>query len=59
MAQIKHIARATQDADKTARFYIEVFGLEEIAKKLKTAASQPRDDINQARFSNQTDERPA
>ena len=32
MAKIKHIAIATQDADKTARFYIEVFGLKEIAK---------------------------
>ena len=32
MAQIKHIAIATQDAEKTAKFYIEVFGLREIAK---------------------------
>ena len=32
MAQIKHIAIATQDADKTAKFYKEVFGLKEIAK---------------------------
>ena len=32
MAQIKHIAIATQDADKTAKFYIDVFGLREIAK---------------------------
>ena len=32
MAQIKHIALATQDADETARFYIEVFGLKEVAK---------------------------
>ena len=32
MAQIKHIAIATQDAEKTAKFYIEVFGLKEIAK---------------------------
>jgi catechol 2,3-dioxygenase-like lactoylglutathione lyase family enzyme len=32
MAQIKHIAIATQDADATARFYIDVFGLREIAK---------------------------
>lgn len=32
MAQIKHIAIATQDADKTASFYKEVFGLREIAK---------------------------
>ena len=32
MAQIKHIAIATQDADATAKFYTEVFGLKEIAK---------------------------
>ena len=32
MAHIKHIAIATQDADKTARFYIDVFGLKEVAK---------------------------
>jgi catechol 2,3-dioxygenase-like lactoylglutathione lyase family enzyme len=32
MPKIKHIAIATQDVDKTARFYVEVFGLEEIAK---------------------------
>lgn len=32
MAQIKHIAIATQDADATAQFYTEVFGLREIAK---------------------------
>ena len=32
MAKIKHIAIATQDPDKTAKFYIDVFGLREIAK---------------------------
>ena len=32
MPQIKHIAIATQDAEKTAKFYTEVFGLREIAK---------------------------
>ncbi len=32
MAQIKHIALATQDAEKTAKFYKDVFGLREIAK---------------------------
>jgi len=32
VAQIKHIAIATQDADKTAKYYIDVFGLKEIAK---------------------------
>ena len=32
MPQIKHIAIATQDAEKAAKFYTEVFGLREIAK---------------------------
>ncbi len=32
MPQIKHIAIATNDAEKTARFYSEVFGLREVAK---------------------------
>jgi catechol 2,3-dioxygenase-like lactoylglutathione lyase family enzyme len=32
MAKIKHIAIATQDPEKTAQFYINVFGLKEIAK---------------------------
>ena len=32
MAKIKHIAIATQDPDKTARFYKEVFDLEEVGK---------------------------
>ena len=32
MPKIKHIAIATQDADATAKFYTEVFGLKEIAK---------------------------
>ena len=31
MAQIKHIAIATQDAAKTAKFYVDVFGLKQIA----------------------------
>ena len=31
MPQIKHIAIATQDPDKTAKFYIDVFGMREIA----------------------------
>jgi glyoxylase I family protein len=90
MPKIKHIAIATQDVDKTAKFYIDVFGLQEIAKldiniailnfkndevagiergkeysglhhigfqvenldeiaaKLATAGSKPRDDINKA-----------
>jgi len=32
MPKIKHIALSTQDVDKTARFYIEVFGMKEIAR---------------------------
>ena len=32
MALIKHIAIATQDAEKTAKFYKDVFGLREVAK---------------------------
>jgi catechol 2,3-dioxygenase-like lactoylglutathione lyase family enzyme len=32
MAKIKHIAVATQDPEKTAQFYKEVFGMREIAK---------------------------
>ena len=32
MAKIKHIAIATQDPDKTAGFYKDVFGLEEVGK---------------------------
>ena len=32
MPKIKHIAISTQDVDKTARFYVDVFGLQEIAR---------------------------
>jgi glyoxylase I family protein len=32
MPKIKHIAISTQDVEKTARFYIDVFGLKEIGK---------------------------
>jgi len=32
MAKIKHIALATQVPDKTARFYIDVFGMKEVGK---------------------------
>jgi catechol 2,3-dioxygenase-like lactoylglutathione lyase family enzyme len=32
MPQIKHIAIATNDAEKTAKFYQEVFGLREVAR---------------------------
>ncbi len=39
MAKIKHIAIATQDPEKAAKFYIEVFGLREIAKINSPGAS--------------------
>jgi len=32
MGKIKHIAIATQDPDKAAQFYIDVFGLKQITK---------------------------
>ena len=32
MAKIRHIALSTQDVDATAKFYIDVFGMKEIAK---------------------------
>jgi catechol 2,3-dioxygenase-like lactoylglutathione lyase family enzyme len=32
MSKIKHIAISTQDVEATARFYIEVFGLQEVGK---------------------------
>ena len=32
MAKIKHIAIATQDPDKTAKFYRDVFGLQEVGR---------------------------
>ena len=32
MPKIKHIAIATQDVEKTAKFYTEVFGMKEIGK---------------------------
>lgn len=32
MNKIKHIATATQDADRTAKFYTEVFGLKQISR---------------------------
>ena len=39
MPKIKHIAIATQDADKTAAFYRDVLGLREIAKLESANAS--------------------
>jgi len=32
MAKIRHIALSTQDVDATAKFYIDVFGMKEVAK---------------------------
>jgi catechol 2,3-dioxygenase-like lactoylglutathione lyase family enzyme len=32
MAKIKHIALSTQDVDKTAAFYVNVFGMKQIAR---------------------------
>jgi glyoxylase I family protein len=32
MAKIKHIALSTQDVDKTAAFYVNVFGMKEVGK---------------------------
>jgi len=32
MPKIKHIALSTQDVEKTAKFYIDVFGMKEIAR---------------------------
>ena len=32
MPKIKHIAISCQDVDKTAKFYIEVFGMKEVGK---------------------------
>ena len=32
MPKIKHIALSTQDVDKTAKFYIDMFGMKEIAR---------------------------
>jgi catechol 2,3-dioxygenase-like lactoylglutathione lyase family enzyme len=32
MPKLKHIALSTQDVERTARFYIEVFGMKEIAR---------------------------
>ena len=32
MAKIKHIALATQDPEKTAKFYIDVFGMKQVGR---------------------------
>ena len=39
MPKIKHIAISTQDVEKTAKFYIQVFGMKEIAKVNSPGAS--------------------
>jgi glyoxylase I family protein len=39
MARIKHIAIATQDVESTARFYIDVLGLQEAGKVTSPNAS--------------------
>src|SRR5919202_1348054 len=39
MAKIKHIAISTQDPEQTARFYIDVFGLQEVGKVDSPGAS--------------------
>ena len=39
MAKIKHIALSTQDPEKTARFYIDVFGMKQIGKVDHAAVS--------------------
>jgi glyoxylase I family protein len=32
MSKIKHIALSTQDVEKTAKFYVETFGMKEVGK---------------------------
>ena len=39
MAKIKHIALSTQDPEKTARFYVDVFGMKQIGKVNHPAVS--------------------
>ena len=39
MAKIKHIALSTQDPEKTARFYCDVFGMKQIGRVDSSAAS--------------------
>jgi len=39
VSKIKHIAISTQDVEKTARFYIDVFGLKEVGKVDSAGAS--------------------
>jgi len=39
MAKIRHIALSTQDPDKTAKFYIDVFGLKQVGRVDSPGAS--------------------
>lgn len=39
MAKIKHIALSTQDPEKTARFYVDVFGMKQIGRVDHAAVS--------------------
>ena len=39
MAKIKHIALSTQDPEKTARFYVDVFGMKQIGRVNHPAVS--------------------
>jgi catechol 2,3-dioxygenase-like lactoylglutathione lyase family enzyme len=39
MPKVKHIAISTQDADETARFYVEVFGMQVVGKVDSVGAS--------------------
>jgi catechol 2,3-dioxygenase-like lactoylglutathione lyase family enzyme len=39
MAKIKHIALSTQDPEKTARFYVDVFGMKQIGRVSHPAVS--------------------
>ena len=32
MAKIRHIALSTQDPEKTAKFYVDVFGMKQIGR---------------------------
>ena len=39
MAKIKHIALSTQDPEKTARFYVDVFGMKQVGRVNHPAVS--------------------
>jgi len=36
MPQLRHVAITTHDVEKTAKFYIDVFGMEDVATSLPT-----------------------